>query len=93
MRIATIVFLSLLCVGVRTVPGHAQSAPAVVTVTSDSVSYCQDLARRGPTAPTDEVARLWREGKTMCDQGHVRSGIRQLRRALLLARGDKTDAP
>ncbi len=69
----------------------AQGLP--VTVTTDSVDYCNTLAHRLPPAASAEVARLWQEGKSMCDQGHVRSGIMQLRRALLLARGEKPDPP
>ena len=97
MRIATIVpfllCLGSVCLVLRTGAGHAQSSPATVTVTSDSASYCDNLARRLPAAASAEVARLWREGKAMCDQGHVRSGIMQLRRALQLARDEKKDTP
>ena len=93
MRIASLVLVPLClgaaCLLVRGQAGHAQSAPATVTVTSDSATYCDDLARRLPQAASSEVARLWREGKTLCDQGHVRSGIMQLRRALQLARDEK----
>lgn len=97
MRIAILALVPLcfgagcLVAGLRA--AHAQAAPAAVTVTSDSASYCDDLARRLPQAASVEVARLWREGKTMCDQGHVRSGIMQLRRALQLARAEKKDTP
>lgn len=92
MRSAATVLL-LLCLGALSGPGRAQAPPATVTVTTDSADYCDSLARRRPSQPTAEVARLWREGKTMCDEGHVRSGIMQLRRALLLARGEASDAP
>ena len=95
MRIPTIVFtllsLVLPCLETGAGAAHAQTPP--VTVTTDSLGYCNSLARRLPPAPSVEVARLWHEGKSMCDQGHVRSGIMQLRRALLLARGEKTDQP
>lgn len=96
MRTATGIPL-LLCLGAAVlIPGaaHTQSTPATpVTVTSDSASYCDSLARRLPDAASAEVGRLWHAGKTLCDQGHVRSGIKQLRRALQLAREEKKDAP
>lgn len=67
-----------------------------VEVTTDSVDYCEALARRLPLPPiaSPEVTRLRHEGEWMCDNGHVHGGIMRLRRALLLSRdADMQEAP
>ena len=89
---ATIVLLSLLVLG-GTSPrvGYAQSTP--VTVTTDTLTYCDALSRRLPASLSAAVTRLREEGETMCATGHVRGGIMQLRRALLLARSEGDAAP
>ena len=66
-------------------PAAAQEAPPI-TVTSDTVEYCTQLARqvaeRHSTLP--DVTRLLDEGRDLCEQGEVRHGIRQIRRALVM---------
>jgi hypothetical protein len=75
-------------------------APAVVQtpgpmrLTTDSVEYCGDLAKRVRISPaltdqalSDEVMMLVREGQRMCAHGLVIGGVARLRRALMLAQG------
>jgi hypothetical protein len=63
----------------------AQEAPPI-PLTSDTPQYCAQLAEaitaRHSTLP--EVLRLLADGREMCDQGEVRSGLRRLRRALVI---------
>ena len=69
MRSAKLVFL--FCLVVPRTGASAQMAP--LAVTTDSVSYCDNLARRVlPVSSSAEVARLAREGAAMCEHGHVR---------------------
>ncbi|MBU8538948.1 hypothetical protein [Falsiroseomonas tokyonensis] len=54
-------------------------------VTSDSTSYCRELAGRLSALPPPRPARERRvveEGLRLCESGHVRTGIARLRRAL-----------
>ena len=66
-------------------PAAAQDQPPI-TLTSDTPEYCAQLAKqvadRHSTMP--EVVRLLGDGRELCDQGEVRHGIRQLRRALVM---------
>jgi hypothetical protein len=68
------------------------SAPVLadepLRVTTDSATYCGELAQRVSTQPgaRQEPARsLAAEGKRLCDTGYVRTGIAKLRRALRAA--------
>ena len=57
-----------------------------LVVTSDTSAYCRTLsAALDSRAPLPrEVRELKAQGEGMCDQGQVRGGISQLRRALLV---------
>lgn len=63
----------------------AASAEQPVQVTTDSSAYCQELAARfagqGPDVP-DTARTLAIEGLQLCRNGHTRTGIAKLRRAL-----------
>jgi hypothetical protein len=68
------------------------SAPVLadepLRVTTDSATYCGELAQRVSAQPgsRQEPARsLAAEGKRLCDTGYVRTGIAKLRRALRAA--------
>jgi hypothetical protein len=60
-----------------------------MTVTTDTPEYCLGLAGRmdsqGPMTPNARV--LWERGRTLCEHGHIRSGLARLRRAMLVMRG------
>jgi hypothetical protein len=84
-------------VAVRSGPAHAQPwlqlagdagqpAGAPMPVTTDTVDYCTVLERKIASHPNRpaEVRQLAREGQQMCDHGSVISGLRSLRRALML---------
>ncbi len=60
-----------------------------VTVTTDTAEYCLGLADRMDTeGDMPAHARvLWRSGRTMCENGHVRGGLLRLRRAMQMLRG------
>ena len=66
-------------------PAVAQEPPPIM-LTSDTPEYCVQLAKqvadRHSTMP--DVVRLLQAGRDMCEQGEVRHGIRQLRRALVI---------
>jgi hypothetical protein len=69
-------------------PGPA-SAEALRTVPQD-VSYCRELAGRLaplPSAGRDPARALAEEGIRLCRDGHVRTGVAKLRRALRAAQG------
>ncbi len=59
-------------------------------VTSDTPSYCIDLAQRldGRTDLPPEARSLSVEGRRMCQSGHVLGGLARVRRAMLLRRGE-----
>ena len=84
--------LACLAVPRAAVPAPVQTAP--LAVTTDSLSYCNGLARRVlPASSSAAAVRLAREGAAMCEGGHLRVGIMQLRRALLLTRGGRAPSP
>ena len=60
-----------------------------VTVTSDTKDYCMGLASRMDTADTmpPHARTLWSLGRSMCENGHVRSGLFRLRRAMQIIHG------
>ncbi|MCP1242388.1 hypothetical protein GOB86_07290 [Acetobacter lambici] len=70
-------------------PSSRLSSPVVVT--SDSLSFCLELAHLvdsySATKPSASVSNLKTEGMTLCENGHVRPGLVRLRRALLNAKG------
>ncbi len=70
-------------------PAPRSSSPVIVT--SDSLSFCLELAHLvdtySDTAPSPSVTSLKTEGMNLCESGHVRLGLVRLRRALLNAKG------
>lgn len=68
-----------------TARGLAQDAPPI-PLTSDTAQYCAQLAKQITDwhSSLPEVARLLADGREMCEQGEVRSGLRRLRRALVI---------
>ncbi|MFT8418411.1 MAG: hypothetical protein ABF636_06215 [Acetobacter sp.] len=70
-------------------PSTRSSSPVIVT--SDSLSFCLELAHLvdlySDKAPSTSVTNLKTEGMNLCENGHVRSGLVHLRRALLNAKG------
>lgn len=54
------------------------------------LEYCEELAGRLaplPDAARETVHALAEEGLALCRQGHVRTGVSKLRRALRIAQG------
>lgn len=70
-------------------PSARLSTPVVVT--SDSLSFCLELAHLvdsySATKSSASVSNLKNEGMNLCESGHVRPGLVRLRRALLNAEG------
>lgn len=69
-----------------------QAADPPVQVTTDGVAYCRTLAARLaalPTATDEPALSLGREGRALCENGHVRTGIAKLRRALRATQGER----
>ncbi|WP_301587666.1 hypothetical protein [Sabulicella glaciei] len=63
-------------------------------LTTDTLEYCQSLARRlesmpGHTEPTPRL--LGQQGRRLCARGHVRTGIARLRRAIRIAASRQAD--
>jgi hypothetical protein len=60
--------------------------PAPIPLTSDTAQYCAQLAQQitDRHSMLPDVARLLADGRDMCEQGAVRSGLRRLRRALVI---------
>lgn len=68
--------------------GHAEPAEASLRVTTDSAEYCDSLAIRlsgmaAAAAPLPHA--LAEEGRRLCANGHYRTGIAKLRRAIRLS--------
>ncbi len=64
------------------------SLEGAVRVTTDSAAYCDELSARLALLPATEtraVRSLADEGAQLCREGHVRTGIAKLRRALRAA--------
>lgn len=70
-------------------PASKSASPVIVT--SDSLSFCLELAHLvdsySDTKPSLAVTSLETDGMNLCKSGHVRSGLVRLRRALLNAKG------
>ena len=70
-------------------PSTRLSTPVIVT--SDSLSFCLELAHLvetyPDTTPSASITSLKKEGINLCETGHVRLGLVRLRRALLNATG------
>ncbi len=77
--------LVLLMLSIALPAGAAAAMDGPVRVTTESRDYCRELATRlgGYPGAQDEPARsLAEEGERLCKDGHVRTGIAKLRRAL-----------
>ncbi len=61
--------------------------PPASSITTDTPAYCEELslrvAEREPP-PESLAGRLAKDGRTLCMDGHIRTGITMLRRALAL---------
>jgi len=74
----------LLALPLRAEPASAQP----VRVTTDSAEYCGILSERlalAPLAEAEPARSLAAEGRRLCQDGHVRTGVAKLRRALRAA--------
>jgi hypothetical protein len=65
-------------------------ANGVARITTESSEYCEELSRRLTTLPKAGEAvpsALAEEGRRLCANGYVRTGIAKLRRAIRAAQG------
>ena len=61
--------------------------PDVARITTDTATYCAQLAAEAEAALlTGDAKLLHDQGLRLCAQGQVQAGIARLRRALLLTR-------
>jgi len=70
-------------------PALATGAEPVARVTTDSPDYCRELALRlapMPGASSEPARTLAEDGMRLCENGHPRSGVARLRRAIRAAR-------
>ncbi len=68
--------------------GATTAQAEVVRVTTDSAAYCGELSQRlsvTPHAEAEPARSLAEEGRRLCDNGYVRTGVAKLRRALRAA--------
>lgn len=72
------------------------ASEAIPRVIDDTPEYCRSLAKRLaelPAARVEPSRSLSEEGVKLCDEGHLRTGITKLRRALRAAQdGEAPDA-
>ena len=90
-------FLPLVLVAVLTAAGAPKQAAAdgatplpAPRFTDDTPEYCRALARRLadlPAARAEPSRSLGEEGRRLCGEGHVRTGVTKLRRAMRAATG------
>lgn len=83
--------LPLLAAGFVLANASPALANGAVRVTTDSLEYCQELAQRLEGLPRGREGlprSLGQEGLRLCAEGHVRTGIARLRRAIRVARAD-----
>ncbi len=74
--------------------GTAQAEPSA-RVTSDTPEYCGSLAARvasNPATRREPSRSLAAQGVELCGQGHVRTGIAKLRRALRAAQASASSS-
>lgn len=70
------------------VPDLVAGGEPTPRVTTDSREYCIELVHRLgelPGARQDAVLRLAEDGMRLCDNGHTRTGVAKLRRAIRAA--------
>jgi hypothetical protein len=70
-------------------PGLMAGGEPIPRVTTDSREYCVELADRLlglPGADDDAVQRMALDGLWLCNNGHPRTGVAKLRRAIRAAR-------
>jgi hypothetical protein len=82
-RLALLLALLALC--------PARADEATPRVTTDNAEYCDLLAARLAASPqpvADGPRELGEEGRRLCANGHVRTGIAKLRRALRATRAE-----
>ena len=75
-------FLALMLVLLSFPPAQADQAPRIST---ESAEYCEELFARlaaSPVPVTQMSRERGEEGRRLCANGHVRTGIAKLRRAL-----------
>jgi hypothetical protein len=73
-------------------PVFATGGEPVARVTTDSPDYCRELAQRlapMPGARNEPARSLAEDGLRLCENGHPRSGVARLRRAIRAARLEK----
>jgi hypothetical protein len=69
-------------------PDFVSSAEPMPRVTTDSREYCIELVDRltvMPRAREESIRRLTEDGLRLCENGHPRTGVAKLRRALRAA--------
>jgi hypothetical protein len=82
LAILSVVFLAI---------GPARADDVTPRVTTDNAEYCEALAARLAASPQPVAAAsrdLGEEGRRLCANGHVRTGIAKLRRALRATRAE-----
>jgi hypothetical protein len=73
-------------------PGLSEGAAsdAATPVTTDTLDYCNRLAREVAALRAPDTAReLTSEGQTLCREGQIRGGILRLRRAMVMVHEGK----
>lgn len=69
-------------------PALATGAEPAARITTDSRDYCRELALRlapMPGAASEPARSLAADGLRLCENGHPRSGVVRLRRAIRAA--------
>ena len=77
----------ILLIVAATAPGVG-AEPSPVRVTTDTLEYCSVLAERLhalPSSREEPALSLGTDGQRLCANGHVRTGVAKLRRALRAA--------
>lgn len=86
---------SILLIIAATSPGVG-AEPSPVRVTTDTLEYCGALAQRLhalPAAREEPALTLGADGQRLCANGHVRTGVAKLRRALRAAQAAPVTPP
>jgi len=90
MLVAMRLFLPL---AIMLAPDLVAGGEPMPRVTSDSREYCIELADRLvllPGARQETVLRLAEDGMRLCENGHPRTGVAKLRRAIRAAQAPET---